>query len=117
MLQAKDILGKKGEALAYAYLKQKGYKILHKNYKNFLGEIDIIAKDKDYLVFVEVKSRMSRAFGDPLEAIDENKQFKIRQVATKYLKERKMLETNCRFDVMAVLGDTFDEIRHIENAF
>ncbi len=117
MLQQKDTLGKKGEALAYAYLKQKRYKIIAKNYKNFLGEIDIIAKDKDYTVFVEIKTRMSRAFGDPLEAIDKNKQFKIRHVATMYLKERRMLETNCRFDVIAVLGDNFEDIRHIENAF
>lgn len=117
MLQQKDTLGKKGEALAYYYLKNKGYKIIAKNYKNFLGEIDIIAKDKDYIVFVEVKTRMSRAFGDPLEAIDETKQFKIRQVATMYLKERRLLEVNCRFDVLAVLGDNIDDIRHIENAF
>lgn len=117
MLQQKDTLGKKGEALAYSYLKSKGYKIIAKNYKNFLGEIDIIAKDKDYTVFIEVKTRMSRAFGDPLEAIDETKQLKIRRVATMYLKERRQLETNCRFDMIAVLGDNIEDIRHIENAF
>ncbi|MBR1988681.1 MAG: YraN family protein [Clostridia bacterium] len=117
MLQQKDTLGKKGEALVYAYLKNKGYKIIAKNYKNFLGEIDIIAKDKDYLVFIEVKTRMSRAFGDPLEAVNKEKQFKIRQVATMYLKAKRMLDSNCRFDVIAVLGDDFEDIRHIENAF
>lgn len=117
MLRQKDILGKKGEALVFAYLKKIGYKILKKNYKNIIGEIDIIAKDKDYIVFVEVKTRTSRAFGDPLEAIDETKQLKIRQVATMYLKQNRMLETNCRFDAISVLGDKFEDIRHIENAF
>ena len=117
MLRQKDTLGKKGEALTYAYLKKKKYKIIARNYKNVIGEIDIIAKDKDYIVFVEVKSRMSRAFGDPLESVNQEKQNMIRQVAMLYLKEKKILETNARFDVISVLGDNFEDIRHIENAF
>lgn len=117
MLRQKDTLGKKGEAQACVYLKKKGFKIIAKNYKNAIGEIDIIAKDKDYIVFVEVKTRMSRAFGDPLEVINQEKRNKIRNIATMYQKERKQLESNCRFDVIAVLGDNYDDIRHIENAF
>ena len=81
----KNIYGKKGEIIAANYLKKQKYKIIEMNYKNKIGEIDIIAKDKDYLVFIEVKTRYSKMFGDPLEAIDEEKQFKIRNVATMYL--------------------------------
>ncbi len=114
----KNTYGKAGEIIAVNYLKKKGYLILVTNYTNTLGEIDIIAKDKDYIVFVEVKTRMSRAFGDPMEAVDERKQLKIMQTATMYLKSKRLLETPCRYDVIAILGDISNpEIRHIQNAF
>ncbi len=113
----KITFGKKGEILATNYLKNKGYKIIKNNYKNTLGEIDIIAKKDNYLIFVEVKTRISRAFGDPREAVDLKKQNKIRQVATMYLKQHGQLDTNCRFDVIAILGDCDEEVCHIENAF
>ena len=111
----KNIFGKKGEIIAANYLKKQGYKILENNYKN-KNEF-IIAKDKNYLVFVEVKTRTSRMLGDPLEAIDEQKQFKIRQVATMYLMKTNQLETSIRFDAIAILGDNEDEICHIKDAF
>lgn len=114
----KNIFGKKGEIIAANYLKNQKFKILEMNYKNKIGEIDIIAKDNDYLVFVEVKTRMSSAFGDPLEAIDEQKQFKIRNVATMYLMKNKLLDkVPIRFDAIAIVGDEEHEIRHIKNAF
>ena len=114
----KNIFGKKGEIIAANYLKKQKYKILEMNYKNKIGEIDIIAKDKDYLVFVEVKTRISSAFGDQLEEIDEEKQFKIRNVATMYLMKNKLLDkVPIRFDAIAILGDTDHEIRHIQDAF
>ena len=113
----KNIFGKKGEIIAKNFLKKKKYKIIKMNYKNIIGEIDIIAKQMNYLVFVEVKTRTSNAFGDPAEAVDENKQNKIRQVATMYLKENGLLDTPCRFDVVAIIDDSVAEIRHIENAF
>ncbi len=109
------VYGRTSEYLATNYLKKHGYKIIKNNYKNSIGEIDIIAKYKKLIVFVEVKARSSRAFGDPLEAIDENKQFKIRQVAQMYLKTIGKLDCPVRFDAISVLGD--DEIYHIENAF
>lgn len=110
-----NIYGKSSEIIASNYLRELGYKIIATNYKNKIGEIDIIAKDKDTLVFVEVKARSSRAFGDPLEAIDE---LKIRNVATGYLKFTKHLDTKCRFDAIAILGKGEDsEIRHIKDAF
>ncbi len=111
------LFGKKGEALATTYLKNKGYKIIANNYKTKIGEIDIIAQIDNTIVFVEVKTRTSSAFGDPLEAINYQKQRKIRNVATYYLKSKGLLDTNCRFDAIAVLGDDEASIRHIENAF
>ena len=113
----KNIYGKTSEIIASNYLKKKGYKILKTNYKNKLGEIDIIAKDKNCLVFVEVKARMSRKFGDPFEAINVEKQNKIRAVATIYLMQNRLMETNCRFDAIAVLGEMDEDIKHVENAF
>lgn len=106
--------GVSGESIATKYLKDKKYKILECNYKNFIGEIDIIAKDRDYLVFVEVKARSTSAFGRPSEAVDWRKQNKLRMVANVYLKEKHLFDTPCRFDVVEVLGR---EINHIINAF
>lgn len=109
-----NAIGAKGEFDATAYLKKKKYKILEKNYKNKLGEIDIIAKDKDYLVFVEVKTRSSQFFGRPSEAVTPTKQHKVRMAAQFYLKDKKLYDQPCRFDVIEVLDG---EINHIENAF
>ncbi len=112
-----NIYGKKSEIIASQFLKNKGYKILEMNYKNKIGEIDIIAQDVDYLVFVEVKARFSKLFGDPLEAVDYRKQQKIRRVAELYLLIKRKTNMNCRFDVVAILGDEDSDINHIENAF
>lgn len=109
--------GKVCEIKAKNYLERNGYKILATNYKNKIGEIDIIAKEKDVIVFVEVKGRHSRLFGDPLEAINENKQSKIRRIATAYLMSKKALNCKCRFDAISVLGELDEEIKHIKNAF
>lgn len=122
------VFGKQGEIIAAIYLKKHGYKIIETNYKNSIGEIDIIAQPKRTflevfkkitkpIVFVEVKTRLSQKFGNPTEAVDERKQNKIRQVATKYLKDNKMLSCQCRFDVVAVLGEAGEDVNHIQNAF
>ncbi len=114
----KNIYGKRSEIIAQNYLKKQGYKIIDTNYSTKLGEIDIIAKDKNgYIVFIEVKSRMSKKLGDPFEAINVVKQQKIKNVATMYLKSHNMLDVNCRFDAIAILGENDDEIRHIIDAF
>lgn len=97
--------GKASENEAAQFLEKRGYKIITSNYKNFLGEIDIIAQEKQTLCFVEVKSRSSCAFGLPKEAVDARKQRKISQVALAYLKERQLLNQSCRFDVLSVLKD------------
>ena len=113
----KNIYGKRSEIVAANYLKKQKYKILEMNYKNNIGEIDIIAKDKDYIVFVEVKARMSEVFGHPFEAIDEVKQQKIHAVASLYLVENKKYESKCRFDAISILGLENPEITHIVDAF
>ncbi len=112
-----QIYGKSSEIIASNYLKEKGYKIIATNYKNKVGEIDVIALDKDILVFVEVKSRETRRFGDPLEAIDEQKMFKLKCVASAYLKKLHRLDAKCRFDAIAILGKEELEIRHIVDIF
>lgn len=109
---ATNIVGKKYEIIATNYLKQKGFKIIKNNYKNAIGEIDIICKDKDILVFVEVKYRTSAKFGRPIEAITPHKLMKIRQTATSYLKLNGLLDNLVRFDAIEILDD---EIRHIKN--
>ncbi len=109
------ILGTSGEAKAAQFLRDKGYKILATNFSNKVGEIDIVAEDKNFVVFVEVKTRSSKLFGLPCEAVTWRKQQKIRQVSLSYLKSQKILnKVQSRFDVVEIIGD---EIRHIENAF
>lgn len=105
--------GNLGEQEACSYLKKKGYKILHKNYRCFYGEIDIVAKDKEFIVFVEVKTRSSNLYGRGSDAVDYKKQRKIIQTAENYINEFR-LKTAVRFDVISIDSG---EITHIENAF
>ena len=102
------------ENLVAEYLKTQGYEILEKNYRCRIGEIDLIAKEGETLVFVEVKYRRSSEAGDPAEAVDYRKQKKISRVAEYYCWKKQKLNQPCRFDVICVLGQ---EIRHIVNAF
>ena len=106
--------GNMGEDLATDFLKRKKYKILERNYKNRVGEIDIIAKDKKIVVFVEVKARTSDQFGLPCEAVDLKKQQKIHNVASVYLKQQKLEDSEFRFDVIEILDG---EINHIKDCF
>lgn len=110
----KKVLGAQGEWLAQSYLKKKHYAILEHNFKNKIGEIDIIAKQKNVLVFVEVKTRTNTAFGLPREAVHEQKQHKIRLVAQSYLQKTGQSDCAVRFDVIEILND---QIMHLENAF
>lgn len=115
MKQENKIKGYKFEQMAQKYLKKKKYQILATNEANFCGEIDIIAKQKKTIVFVEVKGRETAEFGMPFEAVTEYKQNKIRLAAQSYLKSQKLLDKcDVRFDVISILGD---EIQHITNAF
>lgn len=113
----KNIYGKRSEIIASDYLKKKGYKILETNYKNKVGEIDVIAQDGEYIVFVEVKARLSQKFGHPFEAINERKQQKIHAVASLYMVKHGIYGKLCRFDAISILGLENPEITHIVDAF
>jgi putative endonuclease len=111
-------LGSLGEEAALKFLKAAGCKILAKNYKSKLGEIDIIARDKDTICFVEVKTRSSDRFGLPQEALSGFKQRQIAKTALSFLKENKLLDKKARFDVIAVtLQDNSPKIELIKDAF
>ena len=97
----KKSLGSEGEALAAEFLRKKGYRIIAKNYKTFIGEIDIIAKDGDTIVFLEVKTRTNETFGYPFEAVNDHKRRKIKNVALLFLKKIKE-EVPARFDVLSI---------------
>ncbi len=100
MLNKRQKFGEKGEAIAVGQLKKEGYKIIETNYRTKLGEIDIIAKDKDTIVFVEVKARRSVHFGSPKWAVTPKKQKKISIVALYYLKSTNQSNAKARFDVV-----------------
>jgi putative endonuclease len=97
------LLGKYGEEIAIEFLKEQGYKIIARNYKSRFGEIDIIARDKDTLCFVEVKTRRSDRFGSPKEAVSKSKQRQIAKSALSFLKEKALLDKKARFDVVSII--------------
>ena len=111
------ILGKSGEELAKEYLISNGYSILQTNYRNKIGEIDIIAMDKDILVFVEVKTRTSISYGYAFEAVDFRKQRKIINTSMVYIKYHNIIDTQLRYDIMEVYMTKNIKINHLENAF
>ncbi len=110
--------GEKSENLAVWYLKQNGYKIIEQNYRNRLGEIDIIAREKKTIVFVEVKSRKSIRYGNPKLAVTPKKQRKISMVALYYLKSTQQINAKARFDVVAIISNRDEpQIEIVKNAF
>jgi putative endonuclease len=111
-------LGKSGEEAAIELLKNSGYKVWHRNYRTRLGEIDIIAKDKDTICFVEVKTRLSDKQGLPAESISRVKQRHISKAALMFLKEKNLLSQKARFDVVAIAySEGVPKIDLIKNAF
>jgi putative endonuclease len=115
----KDLfLGKLGEELAAGLLKKKGYRILCTNYKTKLGEIDIVALDKDVYCFIEVKTRRSLRFGDPQEAVSFLKQRQISKAALVFLKNNNLLDKRARFDVVSIVYEGgIPKTQLIKNAF
>jgi putative endonuclease len=101
---AKDVLGKYGEDLAARHLIGAGFVILARNWRCEAGEIDIVARDRDALVIVEVKTRTSTAFGSPAEAITARKSDKLRELALMWLQEHPEDRREIRFDVISVLA-------------
>jgi putative endonuclease len=116
-MQKKE-LGKKGEEMALRFLKKKGYQIIERNYTCKMGEMDIIAREKDTLAFIEVKTRTSSMFGPPQLAVNDAKQWQLSKVALYYLKEKRLEDIKARFDVVAILlGQEGGEIELIKDAF
>ncbi len=96
------LLGKLGERHAVRFLSKAGFAIVARNYRTPLGEIDIVARDGETLAFIEVKTRSSKAFGLPQEAVDRRKQRQLIRAAQVFLKAHGELDVPCRFDVVAV---------------
>ena len=108
-------LGTEKEALAAVYLQEHGVEILDKNFYFHGGELDLIARDGEYICFIEVKYRRDSTFGYPEEAVTVSKQRKIRYGATVYLHQKHYPpDTPCRFDVISICQE---EVRWISDAF
>ena len=107
-------IGAEYEQRACNYLEQRGYEILERNFYCKAGEIDIIARYQEYLVFVEVKYRKDIVKGSPLEAISVQKQKTISKCALYYIKQHRLDDMPVRFDVVGILGK---QVQLVENAF
>ena len=118
MVHKRRALGDKGEDLAVRHLKKRGYKVIERNYSCPYGEIDLMAREGDTLVFVEIKTRSSSDFGLPQDAVDHFKQQKLMQVAMAYMTGKQLPETiHTRFDVVAVRLNPDPETELIQDAF
>ncbi len=117
MTLARQKLGRTGERLASKHLEKAGYQIIERNYRTRSGEIDLIAMDGEILVFIEVKTRSSNRFGDPLEAVTPAKCRQIARVALEYLSRGGYRGCPARFDVVAVLTGPPDRVEVVRNAF
>lgn len=111
--------GDEGENMAAELLTKKGYEIIERNYRFGKGEIDIICRHNECLIFVEVKSRKNLEFGDPVYSITKNKINQIKKIAGSYLYDKEMSDIDCRFDVVTILyrPQLPPLIEHYENAF
>lgn len=118
MTKATIELGQRGEQVAVDFLKNHGYNIISINYHTPLGEIDIIAKDKKTICFIEVKTRRTQRFGQPAEAVGVAKQRKISQAALMFLKQNRLLNSPSRFDLILISYLNMQrKIKLIRNAF
>ena len=118
-MAAKDELGRRGENLAASHLIATGYEVVERNWRCRLGEIDIIATKDDELVFVEVKTRSSVAYGHPLEAITVRKLARLRQLARAWVEAHPGRHARIRIDAIAIIAPTHGlvEIEHLERVF
>jgi len=118
MSRARQALGRYGEDLACRELRRLGYAILERRYRRRDGEVDIIARDGETTVFVEVKARDGHEFGEATDAVTRRKRGRMKRIAIDYLMRNDLLDTRCRFDVVSI---HFDEerpaIEVYQNAF
>lgn len=115
----RHLFGRRAESDAEALLRRKGYAILGRNVRSPLGELDLVAKDGDVLVFVEVKARRTDAMGGAIHAVDGRKRAKLIKLAAQYLARHRLGDVVCRFDVVVCQGgrDRSDRLEHLQNAF
>jgi putative endonuclease len=111
--------GQASELLAERFLQAKGYRILARNLRTSLGELDLVADDHGVLVFVEVKARATETFGGAVLAVDRRKRAKLTRLASQYLSQCHLSDRACRFDVVLVQGNPPSQglIEHLQNAF
>lgn len=120
MTLRRKLLGRQGELTAAQYLEKNGFRIVCRNYRCRLGEIDLVALDGGVLVFIEVRSKCGDRYGLAQESVTGRKRHKLRQLAWHYLKTTGKTTADCRFDVVAILFDGERKVKrleHIENAF
>ena len=116
-MDAKEF-GKKGEGIAARHLEKLGYKVLEKNYRTPVGEIDIVARDGQSVVFVEVKARRDASFGAPELKVDRRKQRQVSRAAFLYMTRKRVTNSPCRFDVVSVSATPGGyEVTVIKDAF
>jgi len=115
-MAAHNELGKWGEDTAAAYLEEKGYQIIERDWKSGHHDLDIVAKEDSTLVIVEVKTRRSRLFGDPEEAIDYKKRQSLQSAINHYVKSHRA-NHDVRFDIISIIGmiGSQPEIEHIKD--
>ncbi len=122
MYKRNRVLGKQGENIAARFLFRKGYKIIGRNVRTFVGEIDIVARKESFIVFIEVKTRKNESFGPPYLSVTEKKSKKLIQCALCYLEMKSIRDIPCRIDVVSVgIKRIFwfinrIKIEHFENA-
>ena len=119
LLDPRKLLGQRGESAAERYLRHKGYRIVARNHRSSVGELDLVAEDGQVLVFVEVKARRTDAFGGAIHAVHQRKQEKLIKLAAQYLAHHHMKDRLCRFDVVLLqdMEAVAPQIEHIQNAF
>jgi putative endonuclease len=117
-MKTRRSVGTKGEALALEYLQRQGYEIVQTNFRFDRAEIDVIAREKDTLVFVEVKMRRGKSVGEPEDAITLRKRDQIRKAAEGYLYKSDLPDADCRFDVISIKQRGREtEIYHLKDVF
>jgi putative endonuclease len=112
-------VGTAGETAAKSHLKKSGFKFLTANFRTKRGELDLVFRDRDCLVFVEVKTRSSETWGRPASAVDRERRRRLTRAGLDYLRMLRNPKVKVRFDIVEVLmdGETVREVRHLPNSF
>jgi putative endonuclease len=117
--ESRIALGQRGEDLAEQFLRRAGFKIVARHYSTPVGELDLIARDKDTVVFVEVKTRSDQRLADPHEAVGPTKQRRMTRAARWFLRQQRCEDRPCRFDIVSVVVPEGGRatIEHFRDAF